>query len=140
MPLTADRKTKTSVPGLREFPVLAGAVIFEGAMVSVDSSGWARPARTVASGDKCVGIAELRADNTGGSNGAITVKVRSDRVAYMNNSTSGDLIANLNVGADCFVVDDSTVALTNGTNTRVRAGKIHWVSLSGEGVAVLFDQ
>jgi hypothetical protein len=136
--LTADRKTKTAVPGLRDFPVAAGVVIYAGAIVSVDSSGNARPGRTNTT-DKCVGINYGdTVDNTAGIAGALRVTVRNDRVGFFGNSTSGDLIATANVGADCFVVDDQTVALTNGTSTRVRAGKIH--SVTTDGVGVVFDQ
>lgn len=50
------------------------------------------------------------------------------------NSAAGDLIAQANVGADCYIADDQTVALTNGTNTRSRAGKI--VAVDADGVWV----
>lgn len=144
--LTGDRKTLTSVRGLREFPVLAGAKIFEGSMVAVDANGWARPARlfgAATSTDRIVGRAELRADNTGGANGAIRVRVRCDEVGYYANSASSDLIANKDIGQACYAQDDQTLALTSGSgafaNDRARAGKIHHV-LSDGSVGVWFDQ
>jgi hypothetical protein len=52
------------------------------------------------------------------------------------NSTAGDLIANANAGATCYIVDDNTVALTDGTGTRSAAGKIIRVDSDGVWVAV----
>ena len=34
------------------------------------------------------------------------------------NSASGDLITAAEVGSDCYIVDDQTVAKTNGSSTR----------------------
>jgi hypothetical protein len=140
MPLVADRGTYTAPAGLREIPVVDNVVIYEGALVAVDTNGYARPAR-VSTTDKVIGIAEERADNTGvgHANGAIRIRVRSDRVAFFKNSTSTDAISIASVGADCFVVADDQVALTNGTNTRCRAGKIYDVLPDGQ-VGVRFDQ
>lgn len=138
--LAADRLTKTAVVGRRQLQVAAGVCIYEGSMVAIDTSGWARPAR-VSTTDKVIGVCEEgRADNTSGSNGAIRVTVRSDRGGYFNNSTSGDLIAVVNIGADCYVVDDNTVALTSNSSARVRAGKIYDVDPVTSQVLVRFDQ
>ena len=52
------------------------------------------------------------------------------------NSASGDLIAIADIGNDCYIVDDQTVAKTNGTNTRSVAGKVH--DVDAEGVWVTF--
>ena len=35
------------------------------------------------------------------------------------------------IGKDCFIVDDQTVAKTNGANTRSRAGKVFDVDADG---------
>jgi hypothetical protein len=64
------------------------------------------------------------------------VECRSGIFKY-GNSASADLIAADDVGKDCFIVDDQTVALTNGTNTRSRAGKVYRVDPDG-GVWVSF--
>jgi len=52
------------------------------------------------------------------------------------NSANGDLIAQANVCADCYIVDDNTVALTDGGGTRSRAGKIVGVDSDGVWVVV----
>lgn len=40
------------------------------------------------------------------------------------------------MGADCFIVDDQTVAKTNGTNTRSRAGIVAAVDADGVWVQI----
>ena len=58
------------------------------------------------------------------------MKVRRGCFRFAN-SASADAIALADVGADCYIVDDQTVALTNGSSTRSVAGKIHDVDSSG---------
>ena len=135
MPLTGDRNTKTATSGLRSFPAAAGVVVYEGALVALDTSGNARPGRASTT-DIAVGRAVARADNTGGLAGAVRVTVDCDSIAFYANSTSGDLIATTDIGATCYVVDDGQVAKTNGTNTRIAAGLIH--DVTSDGVAVRF--
>jgi hypothetical protein len=123
--------------GDRNFPVAANVVIFSGAMVSLDNTGNLRPARASTT-DKVVGVSKARYDNTGGAAGAISAEVESDFAYAMINSSAGDAIALTDIGADCYAVDDQTVALTNGTNTRVKAGVVQ--NVTADGVWVRFDK
>jgi len=133
--LTKDRKTVTAFRGVRAFPVLASTVIYEGSIVAVDASGWARPARSVASNtDRIVGRAELRADNSVGANGAVYVSVRCDDVCFYVN---GDSITSADVGKDCYASDDQTIVKTSAA-TVARAGKVYTVDAT-YGVGVVFD-
>lgn len=77
---------------------------------------------------------------------AETVLVASGGVAPVNlfrelvgvwfvNSASTDAIAQAQVGSTCFVVDDQTVAKTDGTGTRSVAGTV-WMIDSVKGVLV----
>ena len=52
------------------------------------------------------------------------------------NSTSTDAITLADVGSDCYIVDDQTVAKTNGSGTRSRAGRVF--DVDSEGVWVDF--
>jgi len=54
------------------------------------------------------------------------------------NSAAADLIATADIGAVCYIVDDQTVAKTNGTNTRSPAGAV--VDVDAIGVWVRFDE
>jgi hypothetical protein len=128
--LAADRLTYTAVPGLRDFPVAAGVVIYEGALVAFDTSGFARPAR-VSTTDIVIGIAFQRADNSfvGNVAGGIRVHVRDNDIAFVNCGTAGDAIAIGNVGALCYVLDDQTV--TTVATAHCVAGNIYWVDEAG---------
>jgi len=132
--LTADRPTKRAEPVVRALPVAAGVVIFAGAMVAVDTSGFARPARTSTT-DRVLGVNAYDAvNNTSGAAGALTVYVSGDVAFFANNAAS---VTAAMVGADCYAVDDQTVDATNGGGTRVRAGEI-WSLDAANGVGVLF--
>lgn len=115
-----------------EFPVLASTLIYAGALVCINSSGWATKG-AVATTLKCVGIAEERADNSAGANGAINVKVRRGTFRFAN-SASTDLITRAEINANCYIVDDQTVAKTDGSSARSVAGKI--VDVDADGVWV----
>jgi hypothetical protein len=72
-------------------------------------------------------------DNTGGANGGVVCSYRQGVFSFAN-SAAADLIAVTNIGADCYIVDDQTVALTDNQGTRSRAGKI--VNVDSQGVWV----
>lgn len=98
--------------------------IYAGALVVIDA-GYAAPGRT-ATGLIAAGRAERTSANAGAS-GAVEVEVRRG-VFPFENSSAGDAIAQADVGALCYIVDDQTVAKTDGTGTRSKAGRI--VSIS----------
>lgn len=130
--LTKDRATPNRSGEHVSHPMLANAKIFAGALVVVDANGWAKPAAT-ATGLKAVGRAERFADNTGGANGAASVLVRRLQVFLFENK-SDDLVDRGDIGADCWIVDDQTVAGTSGGDTRSVAGKV--VDVDADGVWV----
>jgi hypothetical protein len=103
--------------------------------VARDSSGYATPGAT-ATGLKGVGRAEAQADNSSGAAGDIAVDVRKGVFRYAN-SSGGDAVARANIGATCYIVDDATVALTDGTGTRSAAGTVF--DVDSDGVWVEFD-
>ncbi len=132
--LTKDRITKSRTGEYVSHPVLANAKIYAGALVVVDASGWAKPGVT-ATGLKAVGRAERFADNTGGANGDVSVLVRRAELFHFDN-LSTDLVDRGDIGADCYIVDDQTVAASNGGDpaTRSVAGKV--VDVDEDGVWV----
>jgi hypothetical protein len=115
-------------------PVLANVRIFQGSLVVLDANGFARPAIT-AVGLKPRGMAKAEANNTGGANSAITVETEKG-VFRFENSTAGDLIARADIETACFIVDDQTVAKTNGGATRSQAGIVKDVDVSGVWVLI----
>ncbi|MFZ5746368.1 MAG: hypothetical protein ACOY45_01780 [Pseudomonadota bacterium] len=137
--LTAPRLATSQRDGV-EFvrDVAADTVIFAGALVVLDASGNAAPGST-ATGLIADGRAEETADNTDGLAAAITVKVRRG-VYRFENSASTEAITKAQIGDDCYIVDDQTVAKTNGDSgsgaTRSKAGRIEDVDSVGVWVRI----
>jgi hypothetical protein len=112
-------------------PVVAGAIIQDGTLVVLDANGNAKAA-TKAEGLTAVGRAEEYADNTGGTAGAITVKVRRGVFVWDNTTVAANKIKPEHVMKDCYIVDDCTVtALATGSS---RAGKV--IAVTDDGIAV----
>lgn len=133
MALSIEKKTpqlngSSVIPMIHDFPMKGGVKIFSGALVALNA-GYAAPGAT-ATGRIVVGVAQQTVDNTAGADGAKRVRVFAG-VFQLKNSSAGDLIAQADVGADCFMVDDETVAKTNGGSTRSRAGKVIAVDSGG---------
>jgi hypothetical protein len=134
--LTSDRNTPSRAGDLRSGAVAAGVTLYAGALVMRNAAGYLTPGAT-ATGAVGVGRAEHRADNSGGAAGAIRAEYRPGIFRFLN-SAGGDAIALDDIGRVCFIVDDQTVAATDGAGTRSRAGIVEEVD--GSGVWVRFDE
>lgn len=98
---------------------------------AVISGGYAAPGST-ALNLIAVGRFKKTVDNTGGAAGAKDAPVESGIFQWDN--SGGDAIAAADVGKDCFIVDEHTVAKTDGGGTRSRAGKV--IAVDADGVWV----
>lgn len=128
---TKDRDTQEMAPARRRaFPMAAGAKVFAGTIAVIDASGNVNKGITSAA-VRAVGCFRGAYDNTGGAAGAAVAETERGVFGPFANSSAGDLIAAADVGNDCFIVDDQTVAKTNGSNTRSIAGKVFQVDASG---------
>ncbi len=127
--LTQDRNTSRRDGNQVEPPVAATTRIWGGSITCVNAAGYAVPGATSTT-LKAVGVSEHRADNSAGVAGAIRVRCRKGPHRFAN-SAAADAITLADVGSDCFIVDDQTVAKTNGSNTRSVAGKIFDVDADG---------
>lgn len=134
MPLSRERNTLTREATLHVQPVAANAKIYQGGIVMISATGFATPG-AVATTLRPGGRAEETVDNTGGAAGDKTVTIRRGQFMFKNSGV--DPVAQADVGTDCFVVDDETVAKTNGTNTRSRLGKVINVEAGGVWVEIL---
>lgn len=132
--LTAPRNTRRWGESFRlvEPPVKAATTIFQGSLV-VRDAGFCAPGRT-ATGLIALGRAEETVVNSGAA-GAKNCKVLQGVFPFAN-SAAGDLIAQADVGAQCFIVDDQTVAKTNGGATRSVAGIVEAVDAEGVWVRI----
>lgn len=128
-PLSQDRNTPEAIGEVEAYPVLAATKIYAGSMTVLDSSGWAKPGVT-ATGLICVGRAQEQVDNTDGASGDAMVKVKRGVFRFAN-SAGGDAITKAEIGDNCYIVDDQTVAKTDGTGTRSIAGRIEQVDDQG---------
>lgn len=132
MPLTQDRNTHYKAAELVPVPVAADAVIYAGALVVANATGFAAPG-SVAATLTYLGRAEEAVDNTDGADGAKTVLVRRGKAfKFANHAT--DPVTQASLGKTCYIADDQTVAATSDTNARSAAGKV--VQLEADGVWV----
>jgi hypothetical protein len=92
-------------------PVKASTKIFQGALVVVDSTGYALTASAAAS-LRAIGVAEATADNSSGADAAIQVRVR--RGAFWFGNKAGDLVTQAMVfgGTAPAIEDNQTVRAT----------------------------
>lgn len=120
--LTEDRNTSKRSPKELPFPVSAGVVCRAGG-IAVLNGGYIEPGTTALS-LVAQGRFEETVDNSGGADGDVTARVMRDDVFLFENSAAADEITQADVGANCYIVDDQTVAKTDGTGTRSVAGTI----------------
>ena len=125
--LTADRNTPEMEAGERVGLLGASQTIFNGSLLMRNASGHLIKG-AVATGSFGVGRAE---DNGVSTTAGVTAQRYRPGVFRFANSSAGDLIAVADIGAVCYIVDDQTVAKTNGTNTRSPAGIIDGVDALG---------
>ena len=131
--LAQDRDTK-QVDGVNfEYPQ-AAVKIYDGAIVAMNSSGYATKG-AVSATLKALGVAAAYSDNSGGSAGDLKVKVKKG-VFRFGNSASSDAITLAEVGGNCYIVDDQTVAKTDGSAARSVAGVV--MDVDSVGVWVKF--
>ena len=133
--LAADRNTPLQTGGIEEHPVKGAAKIFGGGLVCLDATGLAIPGAT-AVGLVARGRAEEHVDNSDGADSAVRVRVRQGRFRWAN-SAAADAITRAEIGDPAYIVDDQTVAKTNGGNTRSAAGTIRDVDAQGVWVETL---
>jgi hypothetical protein len=127
--LAADRNTPLKDGEIIAVPVATGVKIYAGALVAASATGFATPGAT-ATTLTYLGRAEAQADNTTGANGAISVQVRRNK-AFKFANLGADLVVQADLGKNCYIVDDQTVAKTSGGGTRSVAGKVLGVESDG---------
>ncbi len=131
--LTADRDTKQRCGKRFSAPVAAAVHIFIGALVARDANGNLTPGEEAATLKK-PGVALQNVNNTG-SAGDETCEYQLGCFPFKN-SAGADEITKADIGNDCYIVDDETVAKTSDTDARSVAGQI--VDVDGYGVWVDF--
>ena len=131
--LTKDRNTKRRDAKVFSDPVAATTKIYAGSLVCINASGYAVPGST-STALKARGVAQEQVDNSTGAAGDKRVETNRGCFPFAN-SASADEITRADIGATAYIVDDQTVAKTNGSSTRSAAGTV--VGIDADGVWVM---
>lgn len=126
--LTTERNTRLRIGDLRLEPVAAAVKIFGGSLVMRNAAGYLTKGAT-ATGCIGVGRAEKTVDNSAGALGALSLDYRLGSFLFAN--LAADLVTIADIGKPCFIADDQTVARTDATATRSRAGIVEAVEATG---------
>ena len=132
---TTNRDTQRRTGDRRGFSLPAGVKVLGGTIAVLDNSnvlGMGATAATLTA----VGVFRETVDNTAGT-AAVGIDVETGIFGPFANSAAADLIEPKNIGGTCYIVDNQTVAKTNGSSTRSKAGTIWHVQADG-GVWVQF--
>lgn len=123
--LAVDKPRTYELGDLNEFPVIASDIIYEGAAVGDNGSGYARP---LAAGDPFRGFAIEKVDNSTGAAGDKRVKVKKWGEAVLPITS----LAITDVGKAVYASDDDTFTLTAGSNSHIGFVS-RWIA-TGSGV------
>jgi hypothetical protein len=127
--LAADQQRAYELGERNDIGVIAADIIYEGAAVGDNASGYARP---LVAGDPFLGFATETADNSAGAAGAKNVNLRtSGRVQLAIGS-----LAITDLGKQVYASDDNTFTLTATSNSAI--GRVVRFVSSGIGI-VEFD-
>ncbi|MFV2949676.1 hypothetical protein [Pseudomonas japonica] len=131
---TKNRNTPQTPGHRRSYPVAANARCFAGTVAVIDATGLVQPAKA-GPGLIAVGVFEHLADNYAGAVGDQVAEVLRGYFR-LENSADADAITSAEIGQACYLVDDQTVAKTDGAGTRSIAGIVDGVDEVGVWVLV----
>jgi hypothetical protein len=113
MALTGNRELDRYVDQeLRRYAVAAGAHVYKGGFVGLNASGYARG---LVAGDRCVGIAYEEADNSGGADAGVYVRVFT--LGDFSHTLAGAAVTD--IGKPLYASADDTLTLTAAGNSFV---------------------
>lgn len=110
--LSINKPRSLELGDYNDIPILAADIVYEGAMVGDNGSGFGRP---LVAGDPFRGVAVNKTDNAAGAAGDKTIRVlRRGSIVLPISALAID-----DVGKDVYASDDDTFTLTQGSNTRI---------------------
>ncbi|MDH5525212.1 MAG: hypothetical protein OEY01_14645 [Desulfobulbaceae bacterium] len=127
--LTQDRDTLKKDGKIFGLPVAATTKLFAGGIGCRNATGYVVPGSTSTT-LKALGRINEQVDNSAGADGDLMVEIERGLFRFAN-SAAADEITKADIGNDCYIVDDQTVAKTDGTATRSVAGKVRDVDSLG---------
>ncbi|WP_020675284.1 hypothetical protein [Geopsychrobacter electrodiphilus] len=129
--LTQDTPRDMQLGDLEDYPVIANDIIYEGAAVGENGSGYSRP---LVAADPFQGFAERQADNSAGAAGDINVHTRTRGRIVVDVVGASAVTANDRPAV--YASDDATFTLTSTSNSLI--GYVsRWIS--GTKCVVEFD-
>ena len=135
--LTANRETpRRASPDDRRlaYAPVASDEFYIGGIVAVDTADSKLKPGATSTTLVAVGVCAERYTSPASVPSTKYVKLMTGTHRF-DNSAAADLIALDDIGKVCYIVDDQTVALTNGGATRSIAGRIEDVDSSGVWVS-----
>lgn len=126
--IATDRPTKRRDKG-QPVRKMAAVKVYAGTIVALNASGYLTNG-VVATTLVDPGVAQETVDNSGGAAGDLSCRVERG-VWQFANSSSTDTIGITEIGKSCYIVDNQTVAKTDGGGTRSIAGKVYDVDAQG---------
>lgn len=127
---TKSRLTSSRGTDRIPFTVAAGAVVYQGCMVGINAAGELLDGAI--SNARVVGVST--ADGVAGD--VIEASRGPEQAFPFGNSAAAELITKGDIGNDCYLVDNQTVAKTNNGGARPRAGRV--LDVDAYGVWVVF--
>jgi len=129
--LAIDTPRDYQIGDREDYPVIASDIIYEGAAVGENASGYARP---LEAGDAFLGFAVDKADNAAGAAGDKNVTVKTRGRAKL--AVAGATAVTANDRPAVYASDDNTFTLTSTSNSLI--GYVsRWIS---SGVCIVeFD-
>ena len=110
---TAAREAARKEGVVVSYPVQAGVKINKGTQVSVDNTGYLRPARSGTATDAFAGVAYEGVDNTLGAAGAVSIRVfKTGTFIFPKNAAT----AQTDLGQPFYAADDQTLTTTAANN------------------------
>lgn len=114
---------------------VAAVKVLQGTIACLNAAGYAVGGST-ATTLIADGRFEETVDNSAGAAGDLKVTVKKGTFRFAN-SAAGDLITRTEIGKTVYIVDNQTVAKTDGGGTRSAAGKVF--DVDAQGVWVTFS-
>lgn len=119
---TARFGEQAVVRKLMSLPVAASTHIYQGSIVALNVSGYLVPASADAS-LHIVGVAQIEADNSSGSAGAIECSVERGAFYFANGSSTAAIVE-ADIGRVVYAADDQTLSRINTSGTLPAVGKV----------------
>lgn len=127
--LSTDRETPYNDAEILYLPIAAATEIFMGAQLAANAAGYVVPGAE-ATGLTYLGRADAHVDNSAGADGDMSVPVRYGKAFRWANSST-DPVGQDRLGKPAYIVDDETVAGTDGTGTRSESGIVVGIDDAG---------